>query len=200
MPENKKKKGEEVHEEMILDEEATKELEEKEQVDTPEEVEEEVKEHEKEEKPREVILEEELADYKEKYLRLYSEFENFRRRTNKERFDTIAQANEKLLIDILPVMDDFERAEKVLDESKDLEAHSKGIELIQKKFKTILESKGIKKMEVIGKDFEPDLHEAITQIPVENKKQKGKVVDVIEEGYFLNDKVLRFAKVVVGQA
>lgn len=194
-----KKKKEEINEELILDEEATKEMEDKDQVESPEEVEKEVKKHEEEPKSKEEILAEELEDYKDKYLRLYSEFENFRRRTNKEKYDIIAQANEKLLGDILPVVDDFERANKVHEESKDLEAHVKGIELIYKKLKSTLESKGIKKMEALGKDFDAEVHEAITQIPVENKKQRGKVVDVIEEGYYLNDKVLRFAKVVVGQ-
>lgn len=138
----------------------------------------------------------ELADAKDKYLRLYSEFENFRRRTAREKLDLIQSANEKLVNAFLPIIDDFERAEKAFkgSESKEME----GFLLIYNKFKKILDQAGIKVMEAKGTDFNPDLHEAITQVPAPNESQKGKVMDVVENGYLLNDKVIRFAKVVVG--
>jgi len=138
----------------------------------------------------------ELADSKDKYLRLYSEFENFRRRTAREKLDLIQSANEKLVNAFLPIIDDFERAEKAFkgSESKEME----GFLLIYTKFKKILDQAGIKVMEAKGTDFNPDLHEAITQVPAPNESQKGKVMDVVENGYLLNDKVIRFAKVVVG--
>ncbi|HEY9048219.1 MAG TPA: nucleotide exchange factor GrpE [Ohtaekwangia sp.] len=142
-------------------------------------------------------LQSELAEQKDKYLRLYSEFENFRRRTSKEKLEMIQSANEQLIKALLPVADDFERAEKAFKgtESKDLE----GIFLIYTKFKKILDQSGVKVMEAgAGSEFNPDLHEAITQIPAPDEKLKGKIVDVVEKGYLLNDKVIRFAKVVVG--
>ncbi|HMV08316.1 MAG TPA: nucleotide exchange factor GrpE [Cyclobacteriaceae bacterium] len=138
----------------------------------------------------------ELADAKDKYLRLYSEFENFRRRTAREKLDLIQSANEKLVNAFLPIIDDFERAEKAFkgSESKEME----GFLLIYNKFKKILDQAGVKVMEAKGSDFNPDLHEAITQVPAPNESMKGKVMDVVENGYLLNDKVIRFAKVVVG--
>jgi molecular chaperone GrpE len=138
-----------------------------------------------------------LADAKDKYLRLYSEFENFRRRTAKEKLELIQAANEKLIVTLLPVLDDFERAEKAFQgvDSKELE----GFMLIYNKFKKVVEQSGVKQMDVqIGSDFNADLQEAITQIPAPKEELKGKVVDVVEKGYLLNDKVIRFAKVVIG--
>ncbi len=187
-----KKSGKKENEEVIVDEKESNELENEQVVDNSEEVEE-------EQKPKEEILKEELDDYKDKYLRLYSEFENFRRRTNKEKLEMISTANEKLLAEVLPVLDDFERAEKTLEEKNDLESHVKGMDLIHQKLRSTLNTKGVKKMDALEQDFDPELHEAITQIPVDNKKMIGKVVDVIEEGYYLNEKVLRHAKVVVGK-
>jgi molecular chaperone GrpE len=141
-------------------------------------------------------LQADLAEQKDKFIRLYSEFENFRRRTNKEKSDLIQSASEQLIKTLLPVMDDFERAEKTLDkELKELE----GVFLIQNKFRKILEHSGVKSMDVkAGSQFNADLHEAIAQVPAADESLKGKVVDVIEPGYLLNDKVIRFAKVVVG--
>ena len=138
----------------------------------------------------------ELTEAKDKYLRLYSEFENFRRRTAKEKLELIQNANEKLVNAFLPIIDDFERAEKAFNgsESKEME----GFLLIYNKFKKILEATGIKVMDAKGKAFDPELHEAITQVPAADEKSKGKVVEVVEQGYLLNDKVIRFAKVVVG--
>lgn len=142
-------------------------------------------------------LQGEVAEHKDKYIRLYSEFENFRRRTAKEKLEMIQSANEQLLKALLPVVDDFERAEKSFKdkESKELE----GFFLIYNKFKKTLDQYGVKTMEAgAGSEFNPDLHEAITQIPAPDEKLKGKIVDVVEKGYLLNEKVIRFAKVVVG--
>lgn len=138
----------------------------------------------------------ELAATKDKYLRLYSEFENFRRRTSKEKIEMIQTASEQVLKAMLPVLDDFERAEKA---SENQNTDVEGFALIHNKFKRILEQNGVKVMDVkTGSDFDADYQEAITQIPAPEEKLKGKVVDVVEKGYLLNDKVIRFAKVVVG--
>lgn len=141
-------------------------------------------------------LQDELAEGKDKYVRLYAEFDNFRRRSSKEKLDMIQSANEQLLKSLLSVADDFERAEKSFKEKNDKEAE--GFFLIQNKFQKILDQYNVKAMEVGEDTFNPDLHEAITQIPAPNEKLKGKIVDVVEKGYLLNDKVIRFAKVVVG--
>lgn len=142
-------------------------------------------------------FQEDLADAKDKYLRLYSEFENFRRRTAKEKLEMISSANEHVVKSFLPVMDDFERAEKAFQgtESKELE----GFLLIYNKFKKTFEQTGVKAMDVqSGSAFDADLHEAITQLPTPDESLKGKIVDVIEKGYLLGDKVIRHAKVVIG--
>jgi molecular chaperone GrpE len=142
-------------------------------------------------------LQAELGEQKEKFIRLYSEFENFRRRTGKEKLDLIQSANEQLIKILLPVIDDFDRAEKSYRDKNEKELE--GFFLIHNKFKKILEQAGVKLMDLkVGSDFNADYHEAITQIPAPDEKLKGKVVDVIESGYLLNDKVIRFAKVVVG--
>lgn len=139
----------------------------------------------------------ELAEQKEKFIRLYSEFENFRRRTAKEKLEMIQSANEQLVKTLLPVADDFERAEKSFKDKNDKELE--GFFLIYNKFRKTLDQAGVKAMEIKpGSDFNADLHEAITQIPVEDGSLKGKVVDVVEKGYLLNDKLIRHAKVVVG--
>jgi molecular chaperone GrpE len=139
----------------------------------------------------------ELAEQKEKFIRLYSEFENFRRRTAKEKLDLIQSANEQLIKTLLPVIDDFDRAEKSFRDKNDKELE--GFFLIHSKFKKILDQAGVKMMDIkAGAEFNPDFHEAITQIPAPDESLKGKIVDVIEPGYLLNDKVIRFAKIVVG--
>jgi molecular chaperone GrpE len=150
------------------------------------------------EAPNESIkLQQEISEQKDKYLRLYSEFENFRRRTAKEKLELIQSANEKLLNSLLPVVDDFDRAEKSLKDKNDKDLE--GVFLIYNKFKKTMDQFGVKVMDVqAGSDFNADLHEAITQVPAPNEKLKGKVVDVVEKGYLLNEKVIRFAKVVVG--
>jgi molecular chaperone GrpE len=135
----------------------------------------------------------------DRFLRLYAEFENFRRRSNKERLDVISSANAGLLKDLLPVLDDFDRAISNNDQVNDVEVLKEGFVLIQNKFKSILDAKGLKVMNAKGEVFDSELHEAIANIPVSEEEQKGKVIDDIEKGYYLNDKVIRFAKVVVGQ-
>ena len=136
----------------------------------------------------------EVADYKDKYLRLYSEFENYRRRTSKERLELISTANSGLMEALIPIADDFDRALKA-----GTEGAVEGVELIFNKFKNTLESRGLKKMgTIIGDDFDEDFHEAITQIPPPDEALAGKIVDVVEPGYFLGEKVIRFAKVVTG--
>ena len=145
-------------------------------------------------------LKDELTEAKDKYLRLYSEFENFRRRTAKEKLEMIQSANEQLIKALLPVADDFERAEKSFGEKIGTELKElEGFLLIHNKFKKILEQYQVKPMNIAaGADFNADTQEAITQIPAPDEKLKGKVVDVVEKGYLLNEKVIRFAKVVVG--
>jgi molecular chaperone GrpE len=144
-------------------------------------------------------LTEELEISKDKHIRLYSEFENFRRRTAKEKLEMISTANESLIGSLLSVLDDFERADKAFNKDTDVKAMKEGVDLVFNKLKNVLEQKGTKKMELeAGSDFDPDFHEAITQIPAPKKELKGKIVDVIENGYMLGEKVVRFAKVVTG--
>lgn len=160
---------------------------------------EEVQEEPKEELSAEEKLQAEVAESKDKYLRLYSEFENFRRRTSKEKLELTSSANANLIKDLLAVLDDFERADKSMTEDADIKSVKEGIDLIYNKFKSILEQKGLKKIEADkGSEFDVEYHEAITQIPAPEEDLKGKVVDVVEKGYQLNDKVIRFAKVVTG--
>ena len=138
-------------------------------------------------------------EFQEKFIRLYSEFENYRKRTAKEKLDTINNASKDLIADLLPVLDDFERAIHNNKDSDDSSAIKEGFNLIYNKFLQSMQSKGLKPMDSTNTPFDVDLHEAITNIPTTDDDMKGKVVDVVEKGYYLNDKVLRFAKVVVGQ-
>jgi molecular chaperone GrpE len=142
-------------------------------------------------------LQGELAEMKDKYIRLYSEFENFRRRTAKEKTDLILNASEGVIKDLLPVLDDFERALQSFETTEDITAVKEGITLIHNKFNKTLSIKGLKPMEAKDTDFDPELHESITQFPAGDDK-KGKVIDEVEKGYFINEKVIRYAKVVVG--
>ena len=144
-------------------------------------------------------LKADLADQKDKFLRLMAEFENFRRRTAKERLDLIQTAGKDVIVSMLEVMDDCDRAEKQLNSADDISVQKEGIQLVFNKVRATLQSKGVTAMESLHKDFNVELHEAITEIPVTDNKQKGKVVDEITKGYFLNDKIIRFAKVVVGK-
>lgn len=145
------------------------------------------------------ILKEELQKEKDQYLRLFAEFDNFKKRTSKERFDIFKTANAEVISAMIPVLDDFERGMKEIEKSEDNELF-KGIQLIYNKLNETLRSKGLKPVEINpGDDFDTDKHEAITQIPAPTEDLKGKIVDVVETGYALNDKIIRFAKVVIGQ-
>jgi molecular chaperone GrpE len=144
-------------------------------------------------------LEEELAKEKDKFLRLFAEFENFKRRTAKERIDLFKTANQEVLQAMLPVLDDFDRAMVQISKTDD-EVLLKGVELIHEKLKSTLVSKGLEQVEIkTGDDFNADFAEAITQIPAPSDDLKGKIVDVIEKGYKLGEKIIRFPKVIIGQ-
>lgn len=143
--------------------------------------------------------EERYAELNDKYIRIHAEFDNFRKRSNKEKLEIISNASESVLKDLLPVLDDFERAMQNNENATDLESVKEGFGLIYSKMKHILESKGLKPMESIGQPFDVEIHEAIANIPAADEADKGKVVDAVEKGYYLHDKVIRFAKVVVGQ-
>ncbi len=140
-----------------------------------------------------------IGELKDKHLRLYSEFENFRRRSAKERLELIAMAGREIIESLLPILDDFERAKQSAQSEKaDLTSVTEGMDIVQHKFQSTLTAKGLKKMETQkGDEFNEEFHEAVTQIPAE-KELEGKIVDIIEPGYFLNDRVVRFAKVVTG--
>jgi molecular chaperone GrpE len=156
-------------------------------------------EEELDERSAEEVLQDELAEAKDKYLRLFSEFENFRRRTAREKLDLIKTAGEELVVALIPVVDDFERALKNMSDDADVTTVREGIDLVHQKFTKTLAQKGVEKIETEkGDDFNDEVHEAITQIPAPEDKLKGKIVDVIEPGYKLGDKVIRFAKVVTG--
>jgi len=150
---------------------------------------------EKKEEDAEVIL----AELQDKYLRLSAEFDNYRKRTLKERIELTKSAGENILLNLLPVMDDFDRAISLMETTSDCKAMKEGIELIYGKMKDFLKQNGIKEIDALDKDFDTDLHEAVTKIPAAEKKKKGKVVDVIQKGYYLNDKIIRYSKVVVGE-
>ncbi len=140
-----------------------------------------------------------MAEANDKYLRLYAEFDNFKRRTSKERMELLQTAGKEVMISLLPVLDDLERALKAMETATEINAVKEGVALVQHKLKNILNQQGLKEMEAKGKTFDADLHEAITNIPAPSEDLKGKNIDELEKGYYLNDKVIRFAKVVVGQ-
>ena len=144
-------------------------------------------------------LTQELTEAKDKYIRLYAEFDNYKKRTVKERLDLISTAGRDTISSFLPVLDDFERAKKSADDEKTKEVFSEGVSLVYNKLQGLMSSKGVRAMESTGEAFDPDLHEAITEIPAPTEELKGKVIDTVEKGYFLNDKIIRHAKVVVGK-
>jgi molecular chaperone GrpE len=148
---------------------------------------------------QEPTLEEKYADLNDRFIRLYSEFDNYRKRTNKERLELISSAASGILKDLIPVLDDFERAIINNENSNDVTALKEGFHLIYTKFKTVLEGKGLKMMNAKGEAFDSELHEAIANVPAPEDHLKGKVIEDVEKGYFLNEKVIRYAKVVVGQ-
>ncbi|MCW3103729.1 MAG: GrpE protein [Bacteroidetes bacterium] len=151
--------------------------------------------------PRDVKLSEMKAkvdELNDKYLRLYSEFDNFRKRTAKEKQELIQSGGEDVFKSILPVIDDFERAIKSNSETSDVKAVNDGVNLIYNKLKSTLNQKGLEEMKALGEPFNADVHEAITSIPSPSEDMKGKVLDELEKGYMLNGKIIRFAKVVIG--
>jgi molecular chaperone GrpE len=143
--------------------------------------------------------ENELAELKDKYLRLFAEFDNYKKRTARERLDLIRTAAEDLVTKLLPVLDDFDRAKKNADDPSSSEAFSEGVSLVYQKLHHVLESKGLQPMDVTEKEFDPELHEAITKIPAPDATLKGKIIDHVEKGYYLNDKIIRHAKVIIGE-
>ena len=143
--------------------------------------------------------EDQIATLNDKYLRLYSEFDNYRKRSNKEKLELIATASAGVLKEMIAVLDDFERAIVNNDKVDDIQVIRDGFTLIHTKFKSTLEAKGLKQMQSKGEVFDPELHEAIANLPAPSDKEKGKVMEDVEPGYYLNDKVIRYAKVVVGQ-
>ena len=143
--------------------------------------------------------EKELLELKDKHIRLQAEFDNYRKRTLKERMELLKTASESVLMSILPVIDDFDRALQTIDVVEE-EGHLKdGVKLIYNKFQEFLKQNGVKEIEAKEQNFDTDLHEAITKIPAPSEELKGKIVDVVQKGYYLNDKVIRFSKVVIGE-
>ncbi len=158
---------------------------------------------EEESKGDEISVEEklqtELNEAKDKYLRLSAEFDNYRKRTLKEKMELSKTAGEQVILSILPVVDDFERGMTSISEAKDVDAVKQGVELIHNKFQEFLKQNGVKEIEAMHGELDTDLHDAITKIPAPEEKLKGKIVDVVQKGYRLNDKVIRHSKVVVGE-
>jgi molecular chaperone GrpE len=144
-------------------------------------------------------VEEKLAEMQDKYIRLSAEFDNYRKRTLREKMELSKYAAENLLLKIIPLMDDFERALKHMEAATDCAALKEGIDLIYVKFSEFLKQNGVKEIESLNIDFNVDLHEAVAKVSVQDEDHKGKIMDVLEKGYFLQDKVLRFSKVVVGE-
>jgi len=144
-------------------------------------------------------LKKEIEEQKEKFIRLYADFDNFKRRNAKERVELIQTAGKEVIQSMLEVLDDCERAEKQMNQSTDLKQIREGIGLVFSKFRNILQSRGLKEMKSIGETFNPDFHEAITEISVQDENMKGKIVDEVEKGYTLNDNIIRFSKVVIGK-
>jgi molecular chaperone GrpE len=153
----------------------------------------------KENKIADTDCEAKILEWKDKYLRLSAEFDNYRKRTLKEKIDLTKFAGEDMLKGLLPVVDDFERGMKNMEQAKDIDAIKEGMGLIYSKFKSFLTSKGLKEIESSNCDFNTDFHEAITKIPVADKTKSGKIIDIVEKGYMLDDKVVRFSKVVIGE-
>jgi molecular chaperone GrpE len=151
------------------------------------------------EEPEIEALKAELSGEKDKYVRKVAEFENFKRRNAKERVDLMQTAGKEIITDLLNVLDDCDRAQKQLETSDDAVAIKEGVMLVFNKIRSTLQAKGLKAMETANQEFNPDLHEAITEIPVTSEDAKGKIVDEVTKGYYLNDKIIRHAKVVVGK-
>lgn len=144
-------------------------------------------------------LKAELEESNNKFLRLYAEFDNYKRRTSKERIDYMQSAGKEVILSLLPILDDFERGLEAMNSASDVLSVKEGVDLIYQKLLSTLNQKGLKPMEVVGEVFDADFHEAIANIPVQDENQKGKIIEELQKGYLLNDKILRFAKVVTGQ-
>jgi molecular chaperone GrpE len=202
MAEEKVNKGENTEEEVLENTNSTDEVETQTPDTEAEEKESSSKKKKSKKDKKEAKIEElgeKLQEIQDKHLRLQAEFDNFRRRTIKEKADLIKSGGETVLVNILPVIDDFERAIDSLKEVADEDAGKQGTLLIYNKFQEFLKQNNVKEIEALHQDFDVDLHEALTKIPAPEEKLKGKVVDVISKGYCLNEKVIRFAKVVIGE-
>ena len=152
-----------------------------------------------ENEPETLKLQEEIQELKDKYLRQAAEFDNYRKRSAREKVELIQTAGKDIITDLLDVLDDIKRAQQQMNANEDMLGMKEGVQLIFNKFSNNLTAKGVKPMETLHQPFNPDIHEAITEIPAPSEDLKGKVVDVLQEGYYLNDKIIRFAKVVVGK-
>ena len=170
-----------------------------EQDDLRENVEEQEEQQAQEEANMELILAQKLKEQEDRYLRLAAEFDNYRKRTLREKAEMTKTAGADIIYDLLPAIDDLDRAVEAMSATEDVRAIRKGIELIHGKFRDFLTQKGVKEIRATGTEFNTDLHEAVTKIPSPSKKDKGKVVDVIEKGYQMDGKVIRYAKVVIGE-
>lgn len=192
----------EIAEEMLQDatEQTQNGVKKEEEDETPEDKGKKEKSVKKDDKEKQIEeLGQKLVEMNDKYLRLSAEFDNYRKRTLKERMELTKTAGEQLLVNILPVMDNFERGLKSMENAKDVPALREGVELIYHNFKDFLAQNGVKEMECLHTDFDADLQEAVTKIPAPTEELKGKVIDCIQKGYVMNDKVIRFPKVVVGE-
>lgn len=145
------------------------------------------------------VSKDEYQKLNDKFLRLYAEFENYKKRSIKERMELVKNASQETIADLLPVLDDFDRAKQNAEDENTEEYFSEGVEIVYNKIFKILRQKGLKPMETDGKEFDSELHEAISEIPAPSDDMKGKIIDTVEKGYFLNDKIIRHAKVVVGK-
>ena len=152
----------------------------------------------KTDKTSETVAAEKIVEFQNKYIRLSADFDNYRKRTLKEKVDLIKSANAEILLNLLPIMDDFERALKSMEDTKGCKEIKDGIDLIYNKFGDFLKSSGVIEIDAMYKKFDTDIHEAVTKIPAPAKKLKGKVLDVIQKGYYLNEKIIRYPKVVIG--
>ena len=144
------------------------------------------------------LLNEQLTEQKDKYIRLMAEFENYKRRTNSERLDLIQSGGKDVIVSMLEVLDDMERAEKQIEQDTEIDTIKEGINLVFSKFRNLLFSKGVKLIETVDTMFDTELHEAVANVPVDNEAMKGMIVDEVQKGYTLNDKIIRYPKVVVG--
>lgn len=151
------------------------------------------------EEPKEPTVEDKFNELNDKYMRIHAEFDNYRKRTNKEKVDIITTANAGMMRDLLSVMDDLHRAKVNNETADDIDSVKEGFNLIFNKLNSVLEAKGLTEMKAEGEVFDSEIHEALANVPAPSKKMKGKVIEAVEKGYYLNDKVIRYAKVVVGQ-